>query len=365
MKGLNIQKPDIIARVSEYVPEIIQFIQKIIQNGYAYSSNNSVYFNVEKFHNSPNHIYAKLNSNSQNQEQIDDDNNQDKKSSKDFVLWKKSKENEPKWDSPWGQGRPGWHIECSSMASNFFGDKIDIHMGGQDLKFPHHDNEIAQSEAFFNCQVCNQWVNYFLHTGHLNIEGLKMSKSLKNFISIQNLLEKYEGRVIRLMFLKSQYDQLMDYNEKQIQEAQYKDKKYWEFLSNLQCIICQKEEEFCQFKFFEKENEIKNEFEKCKKNVHFFLQNNFNIPKVLKEIEDLIQEVNIYLKQKPYNIPLLESIYKYVSFILECFGIFYFQQQQNAYNDDKFIQVVDIIKDFSRLYKTIIRLKLPRNYKGK
>jgi cysteinyl-tRNA synthetase len=119
------------------------------------------------------------------------DNQNEKISEQDFALWKKSKPNEPKWASPWGEGRPGWHIECSAMANHIFGNPIDIHTGGVDLKFPHHTNEIAQSEAFYQKK---QWINFFIHTGHLHIEGLKMSKSLKNFISIKHLVKEYSAR---------------------------------------------------------------------------------------------------------------------------------------------------------------------------
>lgn len=135
-------------------------------------------------------------------------NEGDKKNQGDFVLWKKSKEKEPFWNSPWGNGRPGWHIECSSMCSEIFGENLDIHTGGCDLKFPHHDNEIAQTEAFYDH---DQWINYFLHTGHLNIEGLKMSKSLKNFKKISDFIDKYSANTFRLFFCTNRWDNDMDF----------------------------------------------------------------------------------------------------------------------------------------------------------
>ena len=152
MKNLNVELPDVITRVSEFIPEIIQFIEKIIQNGYAYESNNSVYFDVSKFNDGKKHKYAKLEpTSSQDKEKLAEGEGvltnlekDEKKNVYDFALWKKSKEGEPKWDSPWGEGRPGWHIECSAMANTFFQEPvIDIHSGGIDLRFPHHDNEIA------------------------------------------------------------------------------------------------------------------------------------------------------------------------------------------------------------------------------
>ena len=190
--------PNVLTRVSEYVPEIIEFIQNIINNGFAYESNGSVYFDTIKFSNCDNHYYAKLvpeafgdaKALAEGEGDLSDQTTE-KRNPTDFALWKLSKPGEPSWDSPWGKGRPGWHIECSAMAGAIFGTNIDIHSGGTDLKFPHHDNEIAQSEAAF-CN--NNWVNFFLHSGHLHIQGCKMSKSLKNFITIKDALKKYTSR---------------------------------------------------------------------------------------------------------------------------------------------------------------------------
>ncbi len=154
----QILPPSVLTRVTEYVDEIVEFIQKIIDNGYGYASNGSVYFDTVKFDKSPNHYYAKLIPEAFGDSQalaegegvLSDSNTQEKKNQSDFALWKLSKPGEPSWESPWGLGRPGWHIECSVMASSIFGPFMDIHSGGQDLKFPHHDNEIAQAEVKLN-----------------------------------------------------------------------------------------------------------------------------------------------------------------------------------------------------------------------
>ena len=189
MEALGVRPPDVVTRVSEFVPNIVAFTKQIVHKGYAYETEGSVYFDTQAFHANPGHFYAKLEPWSASNAQLINEGEGDisqclgrKKAPADFALWKKSKPGEPTWDSPWSQGRPGWHIECSVMASDILGSQLDIHSGGVDLAFPHHDNELAQAEACFDHP---QWVNYFLHSGHLHIEGQKMSKSLKNFITIK------------------------------------------------------------------------------------------------------------------------------------------------------------------------------------
>jgi cysteinyl-tRNA synthetase len=212
--------------VSEYIQENVDFVKKIISRGYAYESNGSVYFDVAKFDASKDHHYAKLVpeafgdqaalNEGEGDLSVTDVTKKEKKADNDFALWKLSKPGEPSWPSPWGKGRPGWHIECSAMASNILGQSIDIHTGGYDLKFPHHDNELAQSEAYFEN---DNWIRYFLHSGHLTIAGCKMSKSLKNFITISEVLERYSARQLRLTFLLHSWKDTLDYSEKTMEHA--------------------------------------------------------------------------------------------------------------------------------------------------
>lgn len=224
MELLNVRMPDVLTRVSEYVPQIVAFIERIIANGLAYEANGSVYFDVASFDKG--HHYAKLvpeafgDMKSLNEGEgdlcVSEDRLSEKKSPNDFALWKSSKSGEPWWSSPWGKGRPGWHIECSAMASDICGPKLDIHTGGVDLKFPHHDNELAQSEAHFNSQ---EWIKYFLHTGHLTIAGCKMSKSLKNFITIRDALAKHSATQLRLAFLLHSWKDTLDYSDNTMEMA--------------------------------------------------------------------------------------------------------------------------------------------------
>jgi cysteinyl-tRNA synthetase len=214
MRVLNCRDPDVITRVTEYVPQIVDFVKKIEANGYTYTtSDGSVYFNIEAFEADRNH-YAKLQPWNRNDADLRDDGEgslskgtSEKKSDADFAIWKSSKPGEPSWPSPWGRGRPGWHIECSAMASDKLGKHMDIHTGGIDLAFPHHDNELAQSEGYWidkGHMHDHQWVNYFMHMGHLHIQGSKMSKSLKNFTTIRAALAggDWTPRSLRIAFLQ-------------------------------------------------------------------------------------------------------------------------------------------------------------------
>ena len=214
MDVLNVMRPDVVTLVTTYVPQIAIFVDKIIQKGFAYETNGSVYFDIAAFEKAGN-PYARLRPESRNDKALQEEgegslskNLGGKRGTGDFALWKKSKPGEPSWPSPWGEGRPGWHIECSVMASDVLGSQMDIHSGGIDLAFPHHDNELAQSEAYY-CEHGHEhnWVKYFMHMGHLSIAGSKMSKSLKNFQTIQDALKTdYTPRGMRIVFLMGRWN---------------------------------------------------------------------------------------------------------------------------------------------------------------
>ncbi|KAM9604646.1 putative cysteine--tRNA ligase, mitochondrial isoform 1-T2 [Trichechus inunguis] len=214
MAALKVLPPTVYLRVTENIPQIISFIEGIIANGHAYSTQKgNVYFDLK----SRGDKYGKLVGVAP--DPVGEPVDSDKRHPSDFALWKAAKPQEIFWTSPWGDGRPGWHIECSAMSSLMFGGQLDLHSGGIDLAFPHHENEIAQCEAFHRCK---QWGNYFLHSGHLHIKGKeeKMSKSLKNYITIKDFLKKFSPDVFRLFCMRSNYRSAIDYSDSSMQDTQ-------------------------------------------------------------------------------------------------------------------------------------------------
>ncbi|KAM9049582.1 LOW QUALITY PROTEIN: putative cysteine--tRNA ligase, mitochondrial [Megaptera novaeangliae] len=213
MAALKVLPPTVYLRVTENIPQIIAFIERIIANGHAYSTTKgNVYFDLQ----SRGDRYGKLVGVAP--APVGETGHSDKRHASDFALWKAAKPREPSWASPWGAGRPGWHTECSTIASLVFGSRLDIHSGGIDLAFPHHENEIAQCEVFHQCQ---QWGNYFLHSGHLHVKGKeeKMSKSLQNYITIKDFLSTASADVFRLFCLRSSYRSAVDYSDGAMLEA--------------------------------------------------------------------------------------------------------------------------------------------------
>ncbi|XP_045628957.1 probable cysteine--tRNA ligase, mitochondrial isoform X2 [Ursus americanus] len=214
MAALKVLPPTVYLRVTENIPQIISFIEGIIANGHAYSTaQGNVYFDLQSVGDK----YGKLVVGAV-PSPVGEPVDSDKRHASDFALWKAAKPQEVFWASPWGKGRPGWHIECSTLSSLVFGRQLDIHSGGADLAFPHHENEIAQCEAFHQCR---QWGNYFLHSGHLHVKGKeeKMSKSLKNYITIKDFLKTSPPDVFRLFCMRSSYRSAIDYSDGTMLEA--------------------------------------------------------------------------------------------------------------------------------------------------
>lgn len=197
-KALGIRPATVHPKATEHIGDIIALVQKLIDTGHAYELNGDVYFDTQSFPG-----YGKLSGQDLSELELGAriDVNEQKKNPMDFALWKAKKEGEIAWDSPWGEGRPGWHIECSAMSMKYLGDTLDIHGGGQDLKFPHHENEIAQSEA----ATGKPFANYWMHNGYINIDNKKMSKSAGNFFTVRDILKEFRGPAVRLFMLSAHY----------------------------------------------------------------------------------------------------------------------------------------------------------------
>ncbi len=292
-------RADIYPKASEYIAEMIDLVKSLEENGLAYEVEGDVFFDASKFDD-----YGKLSNQEledMRQDRDDIKSKEKKKNPQDFVLWKSREGSDytPTWDSPWGEGIPGWHIECSAMSMNLLGEQIDIHGGGSDLVFPHHENEIAQVEGVTD----KQWVKYWMHSGLVNIQEEKMSKSLGNIVSAREILNQYDPKAVRLMVAGSHYREPMSYSKDKIEEAEKNLNSLRDTLENLQAEIRNSDtipEKFSKNdkKKLEKIFELKKMFLKA-------MNDDFNTPKALKSIYKLEKLINSYISQSPKR-PVLE-----------------------------------------------------------
>ena len=283
---LNILESVKRPKVTENMEEIIEIIQKLIDNGFAYEKDGDVYFEVKKYKD-----YGKLSN--QKIEELElgarIDVSEIKKNPMDFALWKKKKkEGEPFWESPWGQGRPGWHIECSAMAKKYLGDTFDIHGGGQDLVFPHHENEIAQSK----CAYHGNFANYWLHNGFIQINGDKMSKSTGNFFLLREILEKFSGNVVRLFILSTHYRKPINFSFENMEDTKKALQNIVKSMNKFEAIIGkyknEKTAEITNLDFSQKIDEFDKKFEDA-------MDEDMNTPQALATIFDQIRETNKFI----------------------------------------------------------------------
>ena len=279
--ALNIERATVNPRATEFIGEIIKFVKGLVDKGYAYEVDGDVYFSTKKFEG-----YGKLSG--QNIEDLQSGArisvDERKKDPMDFAIWKAQKPGEPAWNSPWGMGRPGWHIECSCMAKKLLGETIDIHAGGSDLKFPHHENEIAQSEALTG----EPFARYWLHSAFVNVNNEKMSKSLNNFFTAREILERYDADVIRFLMLSAHYRQQLNFSEDLLESAKASVERIYNAIGNLENLI----DEVSREEMNEEEKAYLESLNKYKEKYIEKMDDYFNTADAITAIFDLIKDTN-------------------------------------------------------------------------
>lgn len=309
---LKIKSADVYPRVTETIKEIVDIVKILEQKGFAYEREGSVYFDISKFKDYGKFARVKIDK-VKIGVRVDTDK-YDKESPMDFALWKAKKKGEPYWDSPWGQGRPGWHIECSVMSIKYLGKQIDIHGGARDLIFPHHQNEIAQSEAATGKKP---FVKYWIHTGFLNVEGEKMSKSLGNYIEVPDLLAKYDVNSVRFFMVSTHYKSPIDFSEKNMDYAKNSLDRLNNFITELRSVKQGKDN-----------NKVEDLIKKTKEKFVESMDDDLNTAKALASIFDLAKKVNIFIKDKKISKENAESVLSFLKEINIIFDFMTFEEEK-------------------------------------
>jgi len=360
MNKLGIKPANLYPKATEHINDMIRCIEKLIEKKFAYVADGDVYFSVEKFKD-----YGKLSK--QNLQQIKAgariQPGEKKRKPEDFALWKSAKPNEPKWQSPWGAGRPGWHIECSVMSSKYLGMPFDIHGGGQDLIFPHHENEIAQSEAAYG----KRFVNYWLHSGMLKVRGEKMSKSLGNIINIRDALKQWDAEVLRFFFVSYHYRSPADFSEGALKNAENALKRLKEVKIKLEEKA--QEGKLDEKELDEKEKKYLEEIKNLRRNFEEAMDDDFNTPKALEVIFDFVRETNKFLmeNEKPNGKLCRYALDEF----LKVANVLTLLQEEKKINEDALLELAkkyeieekDAIKIIEKLIEIRKNARMEKNYK--
>lgn len=335
--ALNIEPATLNPRATHEITAIINFIKKLLEKGYAYESDGDVYYHTKKFKH-----YGELSS--QNiaeleegaSEHVNVEEQQRKEDPIDFALWKKQKQpDEIAWNSPWGKGRPGWHIECSVMATKYLGATIDIHGGGQDLEFPHHENEIAQSEA----ATGKKFVHYWMHNGFVTVgaNAEKMSKSLHNFVTVHELLKKVDPQVLRFFMASVQYRRQINYSQENLEQAQNILQRFKNTLVNVDFRLKDESQD-------QKSDQLETALAKTKQKFVEAMDDDINVQNALTAIYDLLPEINANTSEKLADKKALQKSKKLLTEWLGIFGIdtAKLMAQNEQQNDDS--EIVELVK---------------------
>lgn len=315
-KALGIREATVHPKATENIDAIIDLVKTLEEKGFAYNVDGNVYFSTKKFRE-----YGKL-----SKQPLEDleagariDVNEHKRDVMDFALWKKQKEGEPAWESPWGMGRPGWHIECSAMANKFLGETIDIHSGGQDLIFPHHENEIAQSE----CANGKPFANYWMHNGYININNQKMSKSLGNFFTVRDIAKKYDYEIIRFFMLSAHYRNPVNFSDVLMEQAKSAVERVYTCIGNLKFLLENGEDR----PLHAAEQELSRQVDACRQKFIDAMDDDLNTADAIAAIFDIVYAANTALSNEQKNA--VSVVEKALGAILELGGVLgLFQKQE-------------------------------------
>lgn len=327
-EALNVARADVHPTVTDNIDEIIAFNEALIERGYAYESGGDVYFKTREFES-----YGKLSGISVDEllagasERLDEADSQLKEDPLDFALWKTAKNGELSWDSPWGKGRPGWHIECSVMATRELGDTIDIHAGGQDLQFPHHENEIAQTEA----KTGQSFANYWLHNGFVTMDSEKMSKSLGNFKLLRDLLEHFDGQVLRFLLATAHYRKPINYSEAAIEEAQVNLQKIQTAYENAEYRLRSAVDVSGQLP---DDRQVLDEWQVFLDSFNTHMDMDFQAQNGISDIYDMVRFLNRYMNQETVSGAVLDQLLADLKERLYIFGIEDLTSEQTLLDED-------------------------------
>ncbi len=352
MQQLGIKKANCHPRATEHIKEIVQLIKKLENRGLAYSVDGDVFFRVRKFSS-----YGKLSG--QNLEDVlvgvRVEVEEKKENPLDFVLWKKSKENEPSWDSPWGKGRPGWHVECSAMAMKYLGENLDIHGGGKDLIFPHHENEIAQSEG----ATRNTFVKYWLHNGLVRMKDAKMSKSTGNFFTLSSALNDYGGEIVRYFLLSAHYRSPLNYSKNSLEKAATSLKRIHNTLRKIEELGEERTNGLLgntsigPIKVKAKADELLNCLKEAKHKLTRALDDDFNVPIALSVIFELTRKANLLLGDGKYlddsSFQILSKTYQKIKTLGNILGLLQGEKEKELEGkEDQLIELFVNIRETLR-----------------
>ncbi|AMV60092.1 Cysteinyl-tRNA synthetase [Pediococcus damnosus] len=334
-KAINVEPATVNPRATQNVPEIVDFIQVLIDKGYAYASDGDVYYRTRKFAN-----YGKLSGQNIDEleqgasEHINDEETARKEDPIDFALWKGAKADEISWDAPWGKGRPGWHIECSVMATKYLGDTIDIHAGGEDLEFPHHENEIAQSEA----KTGKKFANYWMHNGFVTVgdENEKMSKSLGNFVTVHDIINEMDPQILRLFMATTQYRRPIQYTRENLEEAGNNLAKLQNAFANLNYRF-QNSESGADAGTDKRVKELVEQFTTA-------MDDDFNVQNGIAVVYELAKVLNVYSEQATVKKETLELLKTTFVQLVSIFGI----KLEEGQLEDETIKQLIVERDAAR-----------------